>query len=280
MKKYISLFLLLVSFHINAELFLIDRIDTVIFGLEGTEIITRSDVERPSLTGAKRELDEIVFERCMLLDAKKHKVMPDDDAVDKYLANIQRENNLSQEQLKGVFGSAGYSFDEGREQLRNMQAANTMLDFKVRSNLLVPKKEIEKYYNEHPEYAQPKYKLAYALIPFLGDQDEQEAQLKSAIKKGKELSDVTWAKPFWVEKDDIAQEKQFIYSMNPGEIKLVKSTRGFELYKLNAKKERELRPLEERIVEISDILRKPRYGELMDAYQQELFSKNSIVHLN
>ena len=92
----------------------IDTIQAVVFGQGGAQVITRSDVTRPSLSGAPQSLDDLIFERLVFLDAQKYKIVPDEDAVDKYLALVQKENNLTLDQLKEVFASAGYSYEEGR----------------------------------------------------------------------------------------------------------------------------------------------------------------------
>src|SRR5579862_1030758 len=95
---------------------LIDQIEVVVYGQEDVEIITKSDIDRPSLGGGFRTKDEIVFEREVLLDAKKHHIPQDEEAVDAYLAQIQREHNLSQAELEDIFTNSGYTLEEGREQ--------------------------------------------------------------------------------------------------------------------------------------------------------------------
>src|SRR5204863_9827732 len=109
--RMLSLFLVLmiVGTAQAEELFLLDKIEVVISGKEEREIITRSDSERPSLSGEFRALDDLVFERAVLLDAKQHKISSDDEAVDAYIAQVQRENNLSQKDLETIFTSAGYT---------------------------------------------------------------------------------------------------------------------------------------------------------------------------
>jgi hypothetical protein len=83
--------------------FLIDKIDAVIFGEEGVEIVTKSEVDRPGLEGGARTLDGVVLERLMYLDAKKYKMLPSEEDVDKHLEGLQRENNLSQDDVKKKF---------------------------------------------------------------------------------------------------------------------------------------------------------------------------------
>ena len=65
------------------NLITLDSIVATVMNDEGTEIITLSDTKRPSLSGAPRTVDDMIFELLVFLDALKHKITPDDDAVDK-----------------------------------------------------------------------------------------------------------------------------------------------------------------------------------------------------
>ncbi len=259
----------------------LDRIEVVIFAPDGVDIITKSDVERSSLSGTKRTVDEIVFEKVVHLDAKKHKITPNDDEVDSYLGMVQKENNVTLDELKAVFKEAGYTFDEVREQFKIMQSVNRMLDFKIRSNLIVPRKEIEAYYEQNPQWQEARYQLEYALVPF--DVSKSEAQqiqeINDVLRSDKSETDIPWGKPFWVNKDDVADDKQFIFALNPGEVaQPQKTVDGFAVYRLKSKTDRILRTLEDRRMEITDLLRRPRYFQLLEDYKKSLFDAVSIVY--
>jgi len=266
----------------KSDEFLIDTIQAVVHGQSGTEIITMSDVERPSLTGQMRKIDDLVFERMVLLDAAKHKIPMDEEAVDKYLQQIMRENGMTQDQLNQVFLSAGYTQKEGREQFSIMQTVNTMLDFKVRSGLIVPRRDIEAYFESHPEVVEAQYFVQYARVPFDRTQDKeaQRKELAAYAKTGKGLSSVPWSDPFWISKDEIADDKLFIFDLPVGTISQPQKTAtGFELYRVKDTRESRARTLEERYREISDILRQPRYQQLLSDYRTALMSGSIVVYL-
>ena len=275
------LLLFFVVFYIRAELFLIDQIEVVISDVEGVEIITKSDIEKPSLAGGFRPKDELVFERLIVIDAKKHKIPQDEEAVDAYLAQIQREHNLSNEELENIFTSAGYTIQEGRQQLQIMQTVNTMLDVKIRSNLIVPQKDVEAYYNEHPEVIEATYTLERAYVPFSKkiSKKQQYTILKRYINNEIKVKGVTWSEPFTVNHSEISETKNFIYTLPVGQISSPqKISGGFEMFKLVAKTPEYKRTLDESYREIVDILRRPKYEELMRNYRDALFEKASIVY--
>jgi len=262
----------------TSNLILIDQIEAIVYG-QDVEVITKSDVDRPALGGGFRTIEEIVFEREVLLDAKKHHLPEDDEAVDAYLAQIQREHNLSEKDLEEIFTSSGYTIEEGRQQLQMMQTINTMLDIKIRSNLIVPRRDVEEYYKNNPTIIEATYTLERAFVSRskkMSSEKQYEVLIKYS-KTGKGVAGITWSEPFTVNHSDIAESKQFIYTMEPGDISVpITVSGGFELFRLVAKTPKQVKSLEDSYRDIVDILRRPKYEELMAKYR-DLLSKNSSV---
>jgi hypothetical protein len=289
MKMHIVVLLLFVSSMIctdqngidTSNLVLLDQIEVVIYGQEDVEIITKSDIDRPSLSGGFRTKEEIIFEREVLLDAKKHHLPQDDASIDAYLTQVQREYNLSEKDVENIFTSSGYTIEEGRMQLQMLQTVNTMLDIKIRSNLIVPRKDVEQYYKNNPVVIEATYTLERAFVT-QSKKMSPEAQYNVLVKyakTGKGVSGIVWGEPFTVNHSDIAENKQFIYIMEPGQISLPQEVAGgFEMFRLIEKTPETVRSLEESYREIVDILRRPKYEELMENYRQMLFKNASIVY--
>jgi len=276
-------FFLFISIHSNgsSDLYLLDTIEAVVRIQKDTEIITKSDVDRPSLGGEMRSLQDIVFERSLFLDAKRQGIPCDEDALEAYLMAIQHEHNLTRDGLKSIFTAAGYTYEEGREQLQMMQTSNTMIDFKIRSNLIVPRKDVVAYYQAHPQVVEPSYVLQRAVIPLSSTKTKEEQKRELAIfsKNKKGVHNIIWSELFSIDQSDIAQEKQFIITMEPGDISLpIEISDGFELFRLVEKTEERVLTLDERYREIADILRQPKYEELLQAYKDSLFDTASITY--
>ena len=276
-------FFLFISIRSNgsSDLYLLDTIEAVVRMQKNTEIITKSDVDRPSLGGETRSLKDIVFERSVFLDAKKHKILSDEDALETYLMAIQHEHSLTRDGLKSIFTAAGYTYEEGREQLQMMQTSNIMIDFKIRSNLIVPRKDVVAYYQAHPQIVEPSYVLQRAVIPLSPTKTKAERKKELVIfsKNKEDIHNIIWSEPFSIDQSDIAQEKQFIITMEPGDISLpIEISDGFELFRLVEKTEERVLTLDERYREIADILRQPKYEELLQAYKDSLFDTASITY--
>ncbi len=267
----------------GADLYLLDKLEAVAHTQEGTEIVTLSDTRRPNLGGGIRSRDEILFEKIVFLDAKKYKIMPGEEEIDKYLAVVQRENNLTLEDLKGIFSQAGYTFEEGREEFRRMQAVNSMFDFKIRQNVIVPRKDIEAYYHEHPEKKEASYLLEYSTVPFVADKEkeEQKKQLERVAKTYIGIADIAWSEPFWINHSEISEDKSSIFDLAAGDVSMPQeAAEGFELYRLKDKKEEHLLTFDERYQDIAEILRQPKFQELMQNYRDALFDSASILYFD
>lgn len=260
----------------------IDKILVIIWGEGAAKIITQSDITRASLLGgASRTLDDLIFERLVLLDAHKHKIFADEKAVDNYLNGIMREHHLTKDQLEAIFSESGMTYQQARMQLAEMQTITMMLEFKITSRLIVPQKEIERCYQESPEYTKPAYLISTIIIPYESTQEKEE-QIKDVnrrLKKG--WYDRAWSQPFWIDEAEIAADKQFILSLNTEEISQPYATKnGIEIYKVVEKQEPRLKTLDERYREINNQLRTAKYQELLAEYRDELFAKGAIRYLD
>jgi hypothetical protein len=213
------------------------------------------------------------------LDALKHKIIIDDDAVDKYLQMIQRQNNLTLPQLEESFIQAGFTPAEGRQQLRVMQTVNTMMGLKVRDNLVVSRKDVERYYNEYPEASAQEYVLEYAMVSDNGNPD-QEAHLIAIAHENDPSAQLDWTKPFVISSADLVESKAYIKELKPGQIsRPVAIEGGYEFYRLVEKKESRLLTLDERYHSIVEILRKPKMRELQQEYKDGLAREYTVVRM-
>lgn len=261
---------------------LLDGISAVVFAQEGTKIITASELERRGLDGSERTLDDLVYEKLMILDSQKFKMAPDDDQIDKHLASVQRENNITLDQLKNIFTNAGYTYEEGREQFGTISLINQLLDFKIRSRLIVPEKEVLAYYNANPEHVDAGYLVQRALVPFKESQthEQQQADIERFVHGRNGFVAIEWQEPFWIEKNEMADNKKFIMDMQSGDISdPVETTEGFELFKLQESRPERLKTFDERYKDISDILRRPKHEQLLNEYKKQLMDGASVRYM-
>jgi hypothetical protein len=265
---------------VPADAYDVDRVISKIYYGEDVVIILASDV-KPALDGAPRELGDIEFERLVCLDAKKYKMMADEDEIDKDIATIQKQHNITLDQLKQVLKGSGYTYEEGRNELATMRIMGQTIDFKIKSKLVIADKDIEVYFNEHPEMEEASYHVAKTFVPYSTSKlsadffDELEAMVKNRTK----IAGIEWREPFWIDHSALAKDKMFITQMEAGEMAGPYDVGdGYEIYELVAKKEERLRPLKERYAQIANMLRKPKYDELLAEYKTNLLASATIKH--
>lgn len=258
----------------------VDRIVAIIYGEQETIIITESEVKRPGLDGQIKTLDDLILENLVYLDAKRMGAIPDQEAMQRHWEAIKKQNNLSEDDMRGIAEQGGYTLPEAKMQLGKMSAINQMLELKVKSGLFVTKQEVERYYNAHPEVEQAEYEIVRTVVPFsaMPSQDELKKHLAQCAHAKREDSLMQWSQPFVLMHDEVAQDKQFIYTMKVGEISQpFELPFGFELFKLVGKIPARVVPLCERYDAIEHQLKMPKYQELMDKYKKELYERASIV---
>lgn len=258
--------------------FVIDEIKAIIYGVEDTELILKSDITRLSLEGQPRTYDDVVMERLMYLEAKRYKIVPDEEGIDRHLATVQRENDMNLEQLKEIFKRSGYTYAEGREQFAMASSVGTLLDFKVRSRLIIAEKDIKAYYDANSVHQEAKYQLERAVVSSSLAKERIDKALAELRATGESVLDIEWGTPFWLQHDQVSDKLKFVFDMKIGDIsEPSKVISGFEFYRLKDKKERRLTPLEERYNEIVGTLRGPKYQRLVSEYQKFLFDNTVII---
>ena len=283
MKKLSLLSLFVLSLANAADRILIDTIDVVVFGDQSTDVITRSDIDRPGLDGSMRAQDDLIFESLLWQEGVRFKMVPDDQAIEDRLHALQRENNLTKEELDQVFMQGGYTPQEGKQQFARLQTVNTVMQFKVGDKFVIPEREIQKYYDQNPEYEQAQYCVQKITVPYSDkiSKEEQKKRLTRAAKAGVRFNDDGWSEGFWIAEEEIADDKQFIKTMKAHSISPPQeSLYGFELFRLKDKKEARLLTLQERYNDILMTLRQPKSQQAIAEVKQELADQAAIVYLH
>ncbi len=259
--------------------FHIDSIQAVVFG-EKPQIITYSDMTKLSLSGQQRSLEDLIFESRVIDDAVRYKIMGDEDAVDKYLAMLQKQNNMTLDDMKHVFASAGMTYQEGREELRRMQAVQQMVDFKVRAQVIVPRKAVEEYYEKNPQIKEARITVQRGFLAYDADLDAQKRALAFMERTGKEMKGIQWSEPFDLTESEVAEERAFLFALKEGALSKASDVGiGFELFRVLKSSPREMASLDSRYKEIADELRRPIFEQLLENYRKRLMESASVLYL-
>lgn len=255
---------------LQAREYVLDEIIETLYHPEGTEILLRSDIET-GLDGKERSLHDLELETLTYFDAKKMKgIVISEDDIDRFLAQLQKQNNWTQRDIEEFFKEHGYTLEEGRDLIRRKQMVNQMIDYKVRSDkaMAVSMDEAKVEYDKHPRTEQATYTLAIGFVP---SSAYTLAQLNKAVEKNLTLECVEWDEPFTRKASDLPKDRQFITKRPIGQIVLVEPVaNGFELTKLVEKTPQRQIPFDECASEIISQIRQERFESVLKRYEQAL----------
>ncbi len=255
-----------------------DRIEAVIYGPEVTEIVTRSDVMR-SLDGRTQTLDEVIFQRLMVQDALKMRIMTDESAVDDYILKVAKSYGGTLDDINQMFEQAGFTPMEGRRRFAELYAIQQLREYKILSRVFVPEKEVIAYYEANPVVKTASYVIERAVVQTpAARQEETRKKLDTYIKTGQGML-IGWTQLPEIFETDLAADKQFITKLELGQVaEPIEFPGGFELFRLKAKTSAHVEPLEDRYREIVDVLRRPKADQLFEEYKKELWANASILY--
>lgn len=261
-------------------LYPIDKVEAVIFFDEDMKVVASSDVKR-NLDGRPRTLEDILSTYVMYDKAtNKYKIPVNEQTVDKYFSSLQQQQGLTMEQIKAMFAQGGFTYDQGRQELKMMYANNSLLQFLVESRLVVSQEMVQEYHDSHPILLESKYEiqLATITIPEGKTSADIKKQIDVYIQAGHGLPDISWSETFTMQKDDFAEDKKGIVDLDAGQIFVQETLTGFDLFKLLFKQEEGFVPLDKkRYQEIEMKIKEPLFFEIVEKVRQELLEQASIV---
>lgn len=264
----------------QSQEFPINGIRAVVFYEDESDVITDMQLKRPGLDGVMHSTQDLTFRSKVRHEAFKFKMDPDDDAVREHLTAIKQQNNLSDEDFNRLLKQNGFTLEQAEQEFRDIIAENTVLDYKIRSRLIVPRTLVEEYYQNNPVMTDEEVFLEHAVVPFdtALTHAEQRTILEAQIAGREEVYIINWEKPFWISTTDLAQDKKFVANLSAGAACIVDElSDGFELFKLVEKKEARLLTLDERYNEIVELLKRPKYEEMMHEFRESLAQSAAVL---
>lgn len=250
----------------------IDEIKAIVNDEKTERVITASDVTRRNFDGAEHTLQDVILETAKDMHAAQLGLSIENEDVDRYLrAMAQDKADMSKEALATTAQEHGYdTLEEFYNDLKRLYRANVVTDQEIKTMLTTSEQEIQNYYEVHPEYKEGVYYVQTANIPFSKTESplEQEAHLNDSNKRSS--ADIDWQEPFDINYSEIAQNREFIKTMKIGDVHVVQTSNGFELYKLKNVIEKHLIPLEQRRKDIMKTVRDEKFARAYEQYNENI----------
>ena len=253
MKKNILFLLMSYIAYEHAELVLLDKIVALVYHPEGAAIVLLSDL-RPGVDGVPRTIESEIDKHLILFQAKPFAAEVTDESVENFLAQVQKENNLSRADLEHMFEDMGLTPQKGREEIRDNQKVQMVLSRKVETKIVIDAQEVEDYYNEHEENLPTNYTIQFGFA--------QKDSNKDAI---------TWDEPLVIAQNDLAADKLFIIDLPLQEISCIDETGDtVEFMRVVAQEKPKKILLQDRYKEIELLLKKTKYDQALQDYKDSL----------
>lgn len=259
----------------------VNKIDAIIYHGDGSSLILQSDLTKGF--GGAKTLEQEISSRLMLLDAQKLKVSITDSELDAQIAQLQKQNNMTAEDVKNIFKQDGFTEAEGREELRKNFLVRKIIGYRVEDRISVSMKDIEDEYNKCPEFLPGKLTVRQANVSFTGSSKSiKTAIIKRDIESGKILENIKWESPITLESDQVSPEMlDKIKDLSPNSVIILEENEsGLTLLNLISKSEPAMVPLEEKKYDIRAKLMQEQYDKYMQEYEQKLFAEAKIKRLS
>ena len=255
----------------------VNKIAIVVYTDDEPIMITQHSLNCKTLDGRMRTRHELLMEKLMCYEALNYYKMPiTDEMVDKHLASLKEMHGIGDAQIKQLFKEAGYTYEEGREQLRASYAIQSLMGQLVDGRVVVAEEDVKAFYDKNPLKEQASFRIQTA---FIKEGDLTSFQMQDLVEDGLYKDLVVWDSPYSLDIDEIAESKKYIISMKPGEIKSEKVKDGYQVVMLVKRKKERVKPFEECRSDIIAMLRVQSRKDRFASYEKELLGKYDIVYL-
>ena len=251
-------------------------VDRFVARVNGTNILASDLTEgRIEKNLAKLSLDEAINEELMFQKAVEMKLIPNELDIERRFISIKNHNGFdgqSDEAFEEWFKrETGLTIKKLKRQLIRNAGVDAVRSMYIQEKCFISPQKIEAYCAAHPEYAPEKYALKSAFI------DEEQLDEASQLKEGEVIE---WIDLGWIEKPSITQTMKFVTELKVGSSSpVVKTEQGYQIFKLEDKKEERLLTVEERYLDVEKKLLQDEREVLEKELVQQLRNRASLVYL-
>lgn len=143
-------------------------------------------------------LDMMIAELLMEQRSAEIGIEVTDDDIEKAITDVERQNNISRDQLEQALLAQGLTLQSYRQQLSRQIMRYKLMGREVQSKVDITRQEVRNYFQEHvDDYRQPpKVRISRLSFPLgdNGEQAQQDAELAlRKLQQGETIDDVLLA---------------------------------------------------------------------------------------
>lgn len=243
-------------------------------------ILTKKDINKLSINGTPQTREELIFkEMCFDFATNVMKTDITSDRAEKQIEEIMHHHNLSREHMKATFKQFGYTYKQALDELTKIGIVEQLLQYKIKSRVIVSDDDIAAYYKDHPEYQPAEYTIVIGFISQDAITDEQVDTWNTI----KDLFDtngaIEWSDEVVFQDDEIAAGRSYIRTLPIQKLSPIEVVDGgYEVVKVIKKQEKRLKTLEESSLAIALKLRQQMFDVQLAAYKEELLQEYEVIY--
>jgi peptidyl-prolyl cis-trans isomerase SurA len=133
-------------------------------------------------------LEMLIDEKIAKAKIKELGIKVSEKQVDSYLEKLKRDNQWTQEDLVAMLQKEGLSYERYRERVKNDIERAQLIEYEVRSKIIIRDEAIQKYYEEHKGTFGVAEKVQLAGIFLMRKNLKSEEEMRELYKKAQDLS--------------------------------------------------------------------------------------------
>ena len=133
-------------------------------------------------------LELLIDEKIAQAKIKELRIQVSDKQVDNFLEKMKRDNQLTQEDLVAGLEKEGLSYEKYRERIRRDIERSQLIEYEVRSKIIIRDEAIQKYYEEHKGTFGVAEKVHLAGIFLMRKNVKSEEEMRELYRKAQDLS--------------------------------------------------------------------------------------------
>jgi len=130
----------------------------------------------------------LIDEKIAQAKIKELKIKVSEKQVDNYLEKLKRDNQWSQEDLVAELQKEGLSYEKYRERVKSDIERAQLIEYEVRSKIIIRDEAIQKYYEEHKATFGVAEKVHLAGIFLIRKNLKSEEEMRELYRKAQDIS--------------------------------------------------------------------------------------------
>jgi peptidyl-prolyl cis-trans isomerase SurA len=133
-------------------------------------------------------LELLIDEKIAQAKIKELRIQVSDKQVDNFLEKMKRDNQWTQEDLVAGLEKEGLSYEKYRERIRRDIERSQLIEYEVRSKIIIRDEAIQKYYEEHKGTFGVAEKVHLAGIFLMRKNVKSEEEMRELYRKAQDIS--------------------------------------------------------------------------------------------